>query len=129
MDLLDQVSPLWQINLINKNEHGFKTGEKTEGIWIWGKPIVIDDETRLLILDCQGINNNNNKDDINNINQKLFILSILLSTNLIYVTKGEITNEMISEFLSFTDLSERINIEDVNNNTKVNDIFKKIYYY
>ena len=106
-------------NLINKNEHGFKAGVKTEGIWIWGKPIVIDDGIRLLILDCQGINNNN-KDDISNINQKLFILSVLLSTSLIYVTKGEITNEMISEFLSFTDLSERINIEDTNNNTKVN---------
>ena len=106
-------------NLINKNEHGFKAGEKTEGIWIWGKPIVIDDGIRLLILDCQGINNNN-KDDISNINQKLFILSVLLSTSLIYVTKGEITNEMINEFLSFTDLSERINIEDTNNNTKVN---------
>ena len=106
-------------NLINKNEHGFKAGVKTEGIWIWGKPIVIDDGIRLLILDCQGINNNN-KDDISNINQKLFILSVLLSTSLIYVTKGEITNEMINEFLSFTDLSERINIEDTNNNTKVN---------
>ena len=106
-------------NLINKNEYGFKAGEKTEGIWIWGKPIVIDDGIRLLILDCQGINNNN-KDDISNINQKLFILSVLLSTSLIYVTKGEITNEMINEFLSFTDLSERINIEDSNNNTKVN---------
>ena len=106
-------------NLINKNEHGFKAGVKTEGIWIWGKPIVIDDGIRLLILDCQGINNNN-KDDISNINQKLFILSVLLSTSLIYVTKGEITNEMISEFFSFTDLSERINIEDTNNNTKVN---------
>lgn len=91
-------------NLINKNEHGFKAGVKTEGIWIWGKPIVIDDGIRLLILDCQGINNNN-KDDISNINQKLFILSVLLSTSLIYVTKGEITNEMISEFFSFTDLS------------------------
>ena len=106
-------------NLINKNEHGFKAGVKTEGIWIWGKPIVIDDGIRLLILDCQGINNNN-KDDISNINQKLFILSVLLSTSLIYVTKGEITNEMISEFFSFTDLSERINIEDTNNNSKVN---------
>ena len=106
-------------NLINKNEYGFKAGEKTEGIWIWGKPIVLDDGIRLLILDCQGINNNN-KDDISNINQKLFILSVLLSTSLIYVTKGEITNEMISEFFSFTDLSERINIEDTNNNTKVN---------
>ena len=112
-------------NLINKNEHGFKAGEKTEGIWIWGNPIVIDDGIRLLILDCQGINNN--KDDISNINQKLLILSILLSTSLIYVTKGEITNDMIKEFLSFTDLSGRINIDDTNDNTKlsISDNLKK----
>ena len=50
----------------NKSESGFKVGEKMEGIWIWGKPIILDNDTKLLILDCQGINNTN-KDDINNI--------------------------------------------------------------
>ena len=64
-------------NLINKSESGFKVGEKMEGIWIWGKPLTIDNDIKLLILDCQGINNTN-KDDINNINNKLFILSVLL---------------------------------------------------
>ena len=43
-------------NLINKAESGFKVGEKMEGIWIWGKPISLNDDTKLLILDCQGIN-------------------------------------------------------------------------
>ena len=104
-------------NLINTNDSGFKVGEKTEGIWIWGKPIILDDGIKLLILDCQGINNNN-KDNINNINQKLFILSVLLSTSLIYITKGEITNDMITEFLNSFDLSEKINFDDINNNTK-----------
>ena len=106
-------------NLINKKDSGFKAGEKTEGIWIWGKPIILDDGIKLLILDCQGINNNT-KDDINNINQKLFILSLLLSTSFIYITKGEITNDIITEFLSSIDLSERINIDDTNNNSKLN---------
>ena len=106
-------------NLINKKDSGFKAGEKTEGIWIWGKPIILDDGIKLLILDCQGINNNT-KDDINNINQKLFILSLLLSTSFIYITKGEITNDIITEFLSSIDLSERINIDDANNNSKLN---------
>ena len=64
-------------NLINKKESGFKIGEKMEGIWIWGKPIELSDDIKLLILDCQGINNDN-KDTANNINYKLFMLSVLL---------------------------------------------------
>jgi hypothetical protein len=103
----------------NKSESGFKVGEKMEGIWIWGKPIILDNDTKLLILDCQGINNIN-KDDINNINNKLFILSILLSTYLVYVTKGELTDDIIKEFLCFTDLSSKINIEDKKSNVKQN---------
>ena len=105
-------------NLINKNDTGFKVGEKMEGIWIWGKPLIFDNGTKLLILDCQGININN-KDDKNNINQKLFILSILLSTCFIYITKGELTNNMIDDFLSFTDLSKKINVEEDNSNTQI----------
>ena len=103
----------------NKSESGFKVGEKMEGIWIWGKPIILDNDTKLLILDCQGINNIN-KDDINNINNKLFILSILLSTYLVYVTKGELTDDIIKEFLCLTDLSSKINIEDKKSNVKQN---------
>ena len=110
-------------NLINKKESGFKIGEKIEGIWIWGKPIDLDNDIKLLILDCQGINNDN-KDTINNINNKLFMLNILLSTCLVYITKGELTNEIINDFLYFMDLSSNINIADDNKNqlNNFNDI-------
>ena len=102
-------------NLINKKESGFKIGEKMEGIWIWGKPIELSDDIKLLILDCQGINNDN-KDTANNINYKLFMLSVLLSTSLVYVTKGELTDNLINDFLFFTDLSKKINISDEDKN-------------
>ena len=110
-------------NLINKKESGFKIGEKKEGIWIWGKPIDLDNDIKLLILDCQGINNDN-KDTINNINNKLFMLNILLSTCLVYITKGELTDEIINDFLYFTNLSSNINIADDNKNqlNNFNDI-------
>ena len=104
-----------------------------EGIWIWGKPLTIDNDIKLLILDCQGINNTN-KDDINNINNKLFILSVLLSTCIIYVTKGELTDDIIKEFFCFTDLSSKINLEDKKNNEKQNcisnlkDYFPEIFF-
>ena len=102
-------------NLINKKESGFKIGEKMEGIWIWGKPIELSDDIKLLILDCQGINNDN-KDTANNINYKLFMLSVLLSTSLVYVTKGELTDNLINDFLFFTDLSTKINISEEDKN-------------
>ena len=110
-------------NLINKKESGFKIGEKIEGIWIWGKPIDLDNDIKLLIFDSQGINNDN-KDTINNINNKLFMLNLLLSTCLVYITKGELTNEIINDFLYFMDLSSNINIADDNKNqlNNFNDI-------
>ena len=66
--------------ILNKNMTGFKSGEKTQGIWIWGNPIKLENGTKLLVLDFQGLN----KDDDENISHKLFILSVLLSTCLIY---------------------------------------------
>ena len=45
-------------NIINKKNLGFKVGEKTEGIWLWGNPILLNDNSMLLILDCQGLDKN-----------------------------------------------------------------------
>ena len=119
-------------NLTNRKKSIFKIGEKTEGIWIWGKTIDIENEIKLLILDCQGINNDN-KDSTNNINNKLFMLSVLLSTCFLYVTKGELNNEIINDFLSLTDLSSKINIvEDkknkLNNIDNLKEYFPEIFF-
>ena len=117
-------------NLINKAESGFKVGEKMEGIWIWGKPISLNDDTKLLILDCQGINNI--KDNEDNISHKLFILSVLLSTSVVYMTKGELTNDIIKDFLCFTDISSKIKIEEEKENNQTNnnlkDYLPEIYF-
>ena len=117
-------------NLINKAESGFKVGEKMEGIWIWGKPISLNDDTKLLILDCQGINNS--KDNEDNISHKLFILSVLLSTSVVYMTKGELTNDIIKDFLCFTDISSKIKIEEEKENNQTNnnlkDYLPEIYF-
>jgi len=119
-------------NLINKSDSGFKVGEKMEGIWIWGKPIILENDISLLILDCQGINNDD-KDNSNNINQKLFILSVLLSTCLVYVTKEELTDDKINDFLLFTDLSKKISIDEgskdtLNNIENLKEYFPEIFF-
>ena len=116
-------------NLINKKESGFKVGEKKEGIWIWGKPLELENGIKLLILDCQGINHDDKDNENNiNINNKLFTLSALLSTCLIYVTKGELTNNILNEFFELIDLPKKINIEEDKNN-KINNNIENIKEY
>ena len=109
-------------SIINKRNAGFKVGEKTVGIWMWGNPISLNNGAKLLILDCQALN----KNDV--ISLKLFMLNILLSSCLIYNTQGELNNDIINNFVYFTDLSKKINAqkdeEDILNN--INNL-KKYY--
>ena len=99
-------------NIIEKTEQGFKVGEKTEGIWIWGKPITLNNGAKLLILDCQGLVKSEN----DKISYKLFILSILLSTCVVYNTQGELTEDIINDFINNTNLSEKVKINNKTNN-------------
>ena len=103
--------------IINKTSGGFKSGEKTEGVWMWGSPITLENGNKLLILDFQGLN----KDDPENISHKLFILSVLLSTCLIYNTNGEMNDSLINDFVYYTDLSNKINLY-ADKNDKLNNI-------
>ena len=103
--------------ILNKNMTGFKSGEKTQGIWIWGNPIKLENGTKLLVLDFQGLN----KDDDENISHKLFILSVLLSTCLIYNTSGELNDSIINDFVYYTDLTNKINLY-ADKNDKLNNI-------
>ena len=82
-------------SIINKKNAGFKVGEKTIGIWIWGNPISLNNGAKLLILDCQALNKNDG------ISFKLFMLTILLSSCLIYNTQGELNNDAINNFVYF----------------------------
>ena len=111
-------------NIINKSSSGFKAGEKTEGIWIWGNPITLSNDSKLLILDCQGLN----KNDPENISHKMFMLSILLSTCAIYNTQGEINDSTIKDFVYYTDLANKINYT-AEKNDKLNNIDKLKEYF
>ena len=111
-------------NLLNISSSGFKSGEKTQGIWIWGKPITLKDNTKLLVLDCQGLN----KKDEENISHKLFILSVLLSSYAVYTTRGELNDETINDFIYYTDLSNKIIVHG-DKNSKLNNIDNLANYF
>ena len=100
-------------NLIMNNMGGFKVGATinacTKGLWVWGRPIPLSKNTKLIILDSEGLGSVE-KDRTGNIDMKIFTLSVLLSSCLIYNTKHAISEDKIEELSNVANLSKRINI-------------------
>ena len=111
-------------NKIIDNESGFKTGVKTEGIWLWKYPIFLENNNRLLVLDCQGLDKNDK------ITKKLFILSILLSTCVLYYTEGNLTEDIIKQFYYFVELLTeiKINKDEKDNIDKLKEYFPELIF-
>ena len=93
------------------NESGFNSKESTKGIWLWSSPINIDNNTKILILDCEGI-----QDDIIN---KYTLLSILFSTHFIYNTKGDLNDDIIQKYINNLRIK---NLIDIKNNNMLPEI-------
>ena len=100
-------------NLIMNNMGGFKVGATinacTKGLWVWGRPIPLSGNKKLIILDSEGLGSVE-KDRTGNIDMKIFTLSVLLSSCLIYNTKHAISEDKIEELSNAANLSKRINI-------------------
>jgi hypothetical protein len=70
-----------------------KTKSCTQGIWIWGNPIYIEQRNMfLLLLDCEGFGSVDKSEDHD---AKIFCLSVLLSSLLIFNSKGTIDERNI----------------------------------
>ena len=108
-------------SLIGKMK-GFKC-EKTKGLWVWGKPINLENGSKLLIFDSQGLN----KNDRDSISHKIYILNILISNYIIYNTKGEVNDDVLKDFIFFSDLSKGIFVSE--QNKKKNTIENLSNYY
>ncbi len=108
-------------SLIGKMK-GFKC-ENTKGLWVWGKPINLENGSKLLIFDSQGLN----KKDRDSISHKIYILNILISNYIIYNTKGEVNDDILKDFIFFSDLSKGIFVSD--QNKKKNTIENLSNYY
>ena len=93
-------------NDLISNENGFNSKESTKGIWLWSSPINIDNNIKLLILDCEGIQDNK----IN----KYTLLSILFSTHFIYNTKGDLNDDIIQNYINNLNIQNLIDIKNNN---------------
>lgn len=68
---------------------GFKTGSTvnacTRGLWVWGRPLPLENGSYMLIIDSEGLGSVE-KDRELNIDLKIFTLCVLMSTTIIYNT-------------------------------------------
>lgn len=76
-------------NLTMSKMNGFKTGSTinacTRGLWVWGRPTTLTEDTSLIIMDSEGLGSVE-KDRELNIDMKIFTLCVLMSTCIIYNT-------------------------------------------
>ena len=106
------------LNLLLNRMDGFLLGSTyescTKGVWMWDTPIRHRNEHgefNLILLDTEGLDSPNSQ-----INNKIFVLSILLSSLLVYNTKGVIDRNAIKQLGIMTNLSSYIN-----SNVSIND--------
>ena len=110
---INGMSQSGKTSLANKlisKENGFDINNSTKGIWIWGSPITLKNNIKLLIIDCESIQNNNISYNA--------LLSILFSTYYIYNTKGNLDG--INNFCNINNL--------ISFNKRHNDLFFEIIF-
>ena len=80
------------LNRFAGTQKGFEIGPSTnpctKGIWIWGEPIKISPDFHIVLMDTEGLGSFTRDEQID---VKLFTLSALLCSNLLYNVMGAIT--------------------------------------
>ena len=99
------------LNLILNRKEGFTLGKTqkscTRGIWMWDTPIKHNyGEFNLILLDTKGLGSYDTKPELDN---KIFVLSLLLSSFFIFNTKNVIDRTAIKQLGIMTDISKFIN--------------------
>jgi len=104
---------------------GFKTrgllGSGTKGIWIWNQVVPMGNEVDGLLLDCQGLSLDdgqaNDSGEPGDIDEKLFTLSILLASQLVFNTKGHITDQTMDELALLPLMASKVKIREAASTT------------
>ena len=101
---------------------GFKSrgllGQGTRGIWIWNKPVPVGNEVDGLLLDCQGLSiDDGQAQEIEQsaTEEKIFTLTVLLASQILFNTKGHITDQTMDELALLPVLASKIRIKDARN--------------
>ncbi|KAL4491464.1 hypothetical protein ABPG72_008120 [Tetrahymena utriculariae] len=117
-------------NRFLKQMDGFEIGPSTnpctKGIWIWNKPVKLNETTDLIILDTEGLNSIQRDQTID---MKIFSISVLLASMFVYNNLGHIDEQAIESLSLVARLSENICIQKVNENQqKLGEYFPHFFW-
>ncbi|XP_061094423.1 guanylate-binding protein 1-like isoform X2 [Conger conger] len=101
------------MNKLAGKKHGFALGatvqSKTKGIWMWALPHPTRAGHALVLLDTEGLGDVEKGDQKND--AWVFSLAILLSSMLVYNSRGTIDNQAVENLQYVTELTERIKVK------------------
>ncbi|KAE9034188.1 hypothetical protein PR003_g8536 [Phytophthora rubi] len=93
----------------NINPAGFAVGGTvnacTKGIWMWGEPVPLDDDTSVLFLDTEGLGS---VDREQTHDTRIFALALLLASSFVYNSRGVIDGNAIEDLSLVVNLSKHI---------------------
>ncbi|XP_017350941.1 guanylate-binding protein 1 [Ictalurus punctatus] len=101
------------MNRLAGKQTGFALGStiesKTKGIWMWCVPHPYNTGQTLVLLDTEGLGDVDKGDSKND--AWIFCLAVLLSSTLVYNSRGTIDNTAVEQLHYVTELAEQIKIK------------------
>ncbi|XP_051990668.1 guanylate-binding protein 1-like [Xyrauchen texanus] len=101
------------MNRLAGQQSGFALGNtiesKTKGIWMWCVPHPLKEGHTLVLLDTEGLGDVDKGDSKND--GWIFCLAVLLSSTLVYNSRGTIDNNSLEQLHYITELAEQIKIK------------------
>uniref|UniRef100_A0A8C2FIH0 GB1/RHD3-type G domain-containing protein n=1 Tax=Cyprinus carpio TaxID=7962 RepID=A0A8C2FIH0_CYPCA len=117
------------MNRLAGTQTGFALGStiesKTKGIWMWCVPHPNKAGTTLVLLDTEGLGDVDKGDSKHDSN--IFCLAVLLSSTLVYNSRGTIDNRAVEELQYVTELTECIKVKSSNNDADDSGEFVKFF--
>uniref|UniRef100_A0A8C2CL84 GB1/RHD3-type G domain-containing protein n=1 Tax=Cyprinus carpio TaxID=7962 RepID=A0A8C2CL84_CYPCA len=117
------------MNRLAGKQTGFALGStiesKTKGIWMWCVPHPTKPGTTLVLLDTEGLGDVDKGDPKHDTN--IFCLAVLLSSTLVYNSRGTIDNRAIEELQYVTELTECIKVKSSDEDVDDSNEFVKFF--
>jgi Guanylate-binding protein, N-terminal domain len=93
------------------DSYGFEIGSTvqscTKGLWVWGRPIRINEDMHAILLDTEGLNSCERDQHID---MKIFTLSLLLSSYFVYNCMTAIDENALESLSLVVNLSKHIHV-------------------
>ncbi|XP_057179935.1 guanylate-binding protein 1-like isoform X1 [Triplophysa rosa] len=117
------------MNRLAGKQAGFALGStiesKTKGIWMWCVPHPTKKETTMVLLDTEGLGDVAKGDSKHDTH--IFCLAVLLSSTLVYNSRGTIDNRAIEELQYVTELKECIKVKSSEEDADDSSEFVKFF--